>query len=258
MTQQEIDERLVEDINKQGLIIDTMSGRLIDLSLTNLAWTKINGIVVGNSIPKCDSRYKIIIDREMKVNGYFVDSIFMQILLAVTGLNYKKLKNEIGFYMTGYEQDDGLIFIDNIILSKNNLNSRKTLCNEEQVDSIVAELLNKGYKNPIIIAGHTHPDQEIENKFQNSWSVQDLHSAFAMSERYKDEKLQTLEILITPSLDTNILFYDRKKKMYYRFQDGVYTYDKHKHKYVAQSAYSGDNKSACVVNLNEIDEELMR
>jgi len=158
--------------------------------------------------------------------------------------------------MIGEELPSGTIVIRQIVLADNNLLSGRTQHNEKQLDNLVnnaQSLMIQGGK-PILFMGHTHPDQKhlnIPNRFQNSWSFGDLYSAFCASDRYKNDNIQVINVLITPSMDINFMFYDRNEQSFYRFNEGIYTWDKSKNCYLPSNCYSDPDANALSYDLSQ-------
>ena len=236
MNIEEAKQQFINVFNSQGLQANGYYGVQAEIKSEDLYKNGSIGYIDGRLLPKLSSKYKVVLDKNVKIGNKSLTEVFYGIMLGNAYINYLQTQQEIGFYMTGKELPNGEILIDNIVMAENNLSSRKASVTEDQVDSIVSNLKAKGYSRPILIIGHTHPDQPYPKAFQNSWSVEDLYSSFCASDRYKND-LQVMSILITPSLDTNLLFYDRDAKQFYRFQDGVYCFDKSKQKYIPEPTY---------------------
>ena len=209
MNQEDVERSFINAVKNQGLEFETFDGKVSTEQVgMNIFYSSH---LTSSSLPRLNSKYKVYLSPKL-------NDVWQQIQIGVAGINYDVINSnykqenqkEIGFYMIGEEQSDGSIIITNIEFQKDNLQSRHVHADESFVDSIVDRamcLKNEGRK-PILFKGHTHPAQKCLNRFQNSWSFGDLYSAFTVSDRYKD-KLQTINVLITPSLDVNFLFYDR-------------------------------------------------
>ena len=63
--------------------------------------------------------------------------------------------------------------------------------------------------------------------------------------------LQVADLLITPSLDTNLLCYDRNVEGFYRFSQGVYIFENGK--WSANECYRDPNLEAKRYNLKNLD-----
>ena len=197
----------------------------------------------GRQIPKLSPKYRVALDPKL-------NDKWNKIQIAVCGINYNSSQMEIGFLLCGEERDDGLIYIDDLIIETTG--TRRVSHNEDKIDAIVENLKDK-YKNskPFLIFGHTHPEQRsLPNAFSNSWSVGDFYAMFCAEDRYKND-LQVADLLITPSLDTNLLFYDRNVEGFYRFSQGVYIFENGK--WSANECYRDPNLEAKRYNLKNLD-----
>lgn len=234
-----IEEEFDRVIAKQGLKGLGMSGNYFVPTFQKSAL----GYIEGSQLPKLSSKYRVALDPKL-------NDTWNKIQLAVCGINFNGSQMEIGFLLCGEEREDGIIYIDDLIIET--AGDRKVSHNEDKIDSIVDNLKEK-YKNskPFLIFGHTHPAQKgLPNSFSNSWSIGDFYAMFCAEDRYKHD-LQVADLLITPSLDSNLLFYDRPTESFYRFSQGVFTFNEGK--WSANECYRDPNLPPKEYNLKNIE-----
>ncbi len=204
----------------------------------------------AKNLPCLNSKYNVVIGKRAINN-------FNSLKQAVVDNNNTARQVEIGFILIGYEREDGQICIETCSpFTQTNSptegidfrDKNETLNKLDEFATIALKF--KSFGKPIIFLGHTHPiRQKIEHS--NTWSSQDLISAYAYAKQYKTA-LQMGEMLITPSLDINTLFFefDEQVSGFYRFP-AVYSYDKDSGSYKKENSY-GDISAKPVLNLEKI------
>jgi hypothetical protein len=232
-------------IKNQAVTIKDTNGKLNNKVLSDNSYS--TAYVDGRYLPQLDEKYKVVLDPSLRKE-------FNEIKLAVCGINFNGEQKEIGFSMVAEEQPSGIIYVSEIKTITTGY--RGISRNEADIDDVVNSMLKvqrkPGHK-PILILGHTHPTQpSLPNDFSNSWSLGDLYAAFTASDRYKND-LQTMHFLITPSLDTNFMFYDRDFEQFFRFKKGIFEYDQDTRQLIEHPAYSDPKKPPKKINLQNLE-----
>lgn len=257
-----LEEKFMTIVKNQGVVARDYHGRIVDVA--DLQPEGRDACVVSSSLPMLSAKYKVVLSPEASEK-------FDMIKAKIMTFNYKGEQNEVGFFMLGHELDevDGnrVIYIDTVeataIQYRGISHNQNARLYDQLMDAHAQNCRSEGHNKPFIFVGHTHPEQRgLPNFLANSWSFQDLWSAYCFSEHYKDDydngKFQLGEILITPSLDTNMMFFDRNYKggMFFRFREGVYEMRKGD-KLERNKCFSDPNEPAQRLNPRIYDPELL-
>ncbi len=237
-------QEFLQAFNKQNINVKNLRGNVSQLKVYADGSTTDGYVPSGKDLPKLNSKYKVYISKKLT-------SDWNKIKLACLMQNYQGRQQEIGFILTGVENDDGSILIDNLEIENadsfdSNASYRSVSHDPNKLDIIVATAVakaNQNNKKPFVIFGHTHPSQEIlgyKNELANSWSFGDFFASYCEAVAYKTIT-QVAHLLITPSLDTNIMFFDFGAKQFYRFSDGIYEYAADTNKLLVNTCYGDLN-----------------
>ncbi len=182
----------------------------------------------GQDLDMLDSNYKVVLSPD-------VSQKFRDIMMKAANINYEGSKTEIGFLMVGEEKPDKTIAINRMEIYSMNIG--RAGFNDAQHDllmklvDIMKAYGEKNNRKPFFIFGHTHPEQrEFQNFVSNSWSLGDLWSSYVANKVLRG-RVQYADLLITPSMDTNLLFFEDGKvvdenfKGFYRFAEGIHLTD---------------------------------
>ncbi len=198
----------------------------------------------GKCLPKLAPKYKVVLSPD-------VSEKLQRIMVKMANFNYTGEKTEIGFLLVGEEKSDGTIAVDDMKVY--DMGYRSVGFNKAQ-EGTVMQLIDamKAYgeehgTKPFLIFGHTHPEQpEFPNYVSNSWSLGDLWANY-VERQVIGGRIKHADLVITPSLDTNLLFYEdgstvgENHKGFYRFAEGVHFTDRRSGRESVNSSYTNVN-----------------
>lgn len=176
---------------------------------------------------------------------------FNSIKEIVISNNTHNRDQEVSFIMHGFEDENGDIRIHSCSFT-GQTNDPKDGVGFGDVDTVVKHVVQanryKDFGTPIMIMGHTHPNIGVT---ANCWSSGDL-LGHAWYSDFLEKSVKMADMLVTPSLDINTMFYSKKQGQegFYLYE-GVYTFDEHSGLYKKENSY-GDIKAKGITHEREL------